>query len=297
MDMPPGERLLTIGEFSRLSRISIRMLRHYDDHGVLRPTRVDPFSGYRSYAPGLLRIARRVRELRDVGVPVAELAACIPLLDDVAAMRAVLERQRVRLGVDAAAVADRIRGVDRLVSDLEERLMSIDIAVRTLPAHTVASLRDTIPSYRDEGLLWQRLMAALPVTGAVPSEAAIGAAVFHDEGYLESGPDVEVWFEVTGPFTSVADAACVQVPEQQIASGMLHGPYEGIDLVFEAIGDWVSRHEYRFAGPMFDLYVVGPNDTPDPAQWLTEVCAPVVVAEAPTEDAAPAARELTGDAR
>ena len=40
-----GERLLSIGEFSRLSQISVRMLRHYDEHGVLHPTRVDPWSG------------------------------------------------------------------------------------------------------------------------------------------------------------------------------------------------------------------------------------------------------------
>ena len=49
MDMPPaGHRLLTIGEFSRLSRLSVRMLRYYDEHGVLRPTHVDDRSGYRS---------------------------------------------------------------------------------------------------------------------------------------------------------------------------------------------------------------------------------------------------------
>ena len=54
---------LTIGEFSSLSRISIRMLRHYDEHGLLRPDSVDPASGYRRYLPGQLADAAQIRRL------------------------------------------------------------------------------------------------------------------------------------------------------------------------------------------------------------------------------------------
>ena len=77
-----GERLLSIGEFSRLSQISIRMLRYYNEHGVLHPTRVDRHSGCRSYSPALLSVARWVRERRDIGLAVHEIAACVPVLDD-----------------------------------------------------------------------------------------------------------------------------------------------------------------------------------------------------------------------
>ena len=83
MGMPStGERLLSIGEFSRLSQISVRRLRYYDEHGVLHPTRVDRHSGCRSYSPALLSVARWVRELRDIGLAVHEIAACVPVLDD-----------------------------------------------------------------------------------------------------------------------------------------------------------------------------------------------------------------------
>lgn len=235
-------------------------------------------SGYRSYAPDLLAIAGRVRRLRDVGLGVAELAAVVPLLDDAAAVRRVLERHPTRLIADSAAVTARIQEVDQLIASLEEPAMSIEITHRVRPARTVASLRDTIPTYADEGLLWQRLMPALFAAGAMPAPAAEAVAVFHDDDYRETDVDVEVQLDVAAPFASTDAVRCVEVPATPIAVGTLHGPYDGIGTVMEAIGAWVSEHGYRFAGPMFDVYLVSPQQDPEPAHWVTDVCVPVAAA-------------------
>ena len=61
------DALMNIGEFSRYSGLSVRMLRYYADHGVLKPSDIDAFSGYRRYASDQLREADRVRMLRDAG--------------------------------------------------------------------------------------------------------------------------------------------------------------------------------------------------------------------------------------
>lgn len=273
----PSDRLLTIGEFSRLAQLSIRMLRHYDEHGVLRPTRVDEVTGYRSYSPELLQVARRLRALRDVGLGVAQLAEVAPF-EDTALLRAVLRVQRDRLVAEAAAASDRLRDVDRLITQLEERTMPTPISQRTLPARTVASVRGVIPSYADEGLLWQRLMAGLPAAGAQIAQQALAVAVFHDEDYAEHDADVEVQLDVSAPFTSSADVQCLRVPAIEIASGMLHGPFDGIGAVMEDLGSWIAEHGRTMAGPMFDIYLVGPQATPDASRWLTEVCVPIAPA-------------------
>lgn len=274
--MPPhGERLLTIGEFSRLSQLSVRMLRYYDEHDVLRPSRVDRHSGYRSYAPTLLYVARWVRELRDIGLGVHEIAACVPVLDDPRAVRAVLERQRTRLIAEAADVVDRIREVDHLVTALEGPVMSVSITHRTNPARVTASVRDTIPTYADEGRLWERLMPALFTAGATLAPDARAIAVFHDEDYKESDCDVEVQLDVAAPFAASGDVRCVEVPAQEVAVAVLNGPYDGIGAVMEAVGRWVPENGYRFAGPMFNVYLVSPHEDPEPSHWVTEVCVPV----------------------
>lgn len=279
MDMPSsGIRLLSIGEFSRLTQLSVRMLRYYDEHDVLRPTRVDRHSGYRSYSPALLSVARWVRELRDVGLGVHEIAACLPLLDDPRAMRGVLERQRARLTADAANALDRLREVDHLITALEEPTMSVTITQRTNPARVTASVRGIIPTYADEALLWQRLMPAMFALGAVPAPDARTVAVFHDDDYKDHDCDVEVQFDVAAPFAASADAdgiRCVEVPPQEVAVGVLHGAYDGIGAVMEAVGHWVPENGYRFAGPMFNTYLVSPHEDPEPSHWVTEVCVPV----------------------
>ena len=59
--------MLKIGIFSKLSRISVRMLRYYDEAGLLAPGEVDPSTGYRYYHERQLMEAGRIRALRGMG--------------------------------------------------------------------------------------------------------------------------------------------------------------------------------------------------------------------------------------
>jgi serine/threonine protein phosphatase PrpC len=70
-------KLLTIGEFARLSRLSPKALRLYDELGLLRPCRVDEWSGYRYYSPSQLDRARLVGWLRRIGMPLAQIGAVV----------------------------------------------------------------------------------------------------------------------------------------------------------------------------------------------------------------------------
>ena len=94
------DRLLRIGTFSTLSRISVRMLRHYQEHGVIVPTWVDPLSGHRFYRPEQLATAQLAVQLRDAGFPVATIAQLLGSTDPsridaaLSAQRVVLAQQR-----------------------------------------------------------------------------------------------------------------------------------------------------------------------------------------------------------
>jgi DNA-binding transcriptional MerR regulator len=275
MDMTrSGARLLTIGEFSRLARISVRMLRHYDDRGLLPPADVDPANGYRRYSTHQLRTVDRIRALRDAGFSVAEMVDLLPLAG-AAQMRTVLEQQRDRLAADADVVRRRIEQVDHLITALEEPIMSIEVTRSTLPARTVAALRGVVPGYADEGLLWQRLMPGVfAAGGALPTVPQVGAT-FHDEEYVDHDPDIEVWTTVSAPFTAQGDVRCVDLPEQDVVSATVTGPYDGVSGAMVALGDWVASHDVALDGPMFNVYLVGPAQEQDPQRWVTQVCLPV----------------------
>jgi DNA-binding transcriptional MerR regulator len=74
-----ADRTMTIGEFSRLTGLTAKALRHYDSIGLLTPARVDPDTGYRGYAEEQLDRAHIIRRLRDLELPLEDIRA---VLDD-----------------------------------------------------------------------------------------------------------------------------------------------------------------------------------------------------------------------
>ena len=81
---------LTIGSLARLSGLTVKALRHYDRVGLLRPVSVDRETGYRRYAPDQLERARKIRRLRELDVPLADIRA---VLDGGTELREVLAKQ------------------------------------------------------------------------------------------------------------------------------------------------------------------------------------------------------------
>lgn len=82
--------MLKIGEFSKLSRVSVRMLRHYDEVGLLAPSEVDPMTGYRYYSERQLITAGRIAALRALGFGLSDTRELLRLYDDRAALDARL---------------------------------------------------------------------------------------------------------------------------------------------------------------------------------------------------------------
>ena len=74
--------MLKIGDFSKLSRVSIRMLRHYDDIGLLKPAEIDDFTGYRYYREDQLFIVARITALKDMGFALADIVRILEVYDD-----------------------------------------------------------------------------------------------------------------------------------------------------------------------------------------------------------------------
>ena len=89
--------MLKIGDFSRLSRMSVRMLRHYDELGLLTPLHTDPASGYRYYSPAQLSRANRICAFRDMGFGLQSIGLLLQQGDDKDAIRAQLYAQRAAL--------------------------------------------------------------------------------------------------------------------------------------------------------------------------------------------------------
>lgn len=272
-----GAGLLRIGLFSRLTAISVRMLRHYQEQHVLEPHTIDPFSGHRFYSPAQLVDAHWIVRLRDAGLPVGEIGEVMANRGDPERLRAIMSAHGERLSVERARLDEMSAAFDRMNAYLQESTMNIDVRQTQLPPMTVAALRRVLPSYGDEGVLWQEIGPLLARSGAAMPDhhEGIGGATFLDPEYRESDVDVEVWLQVAAPFTPVAPLECHEVPAREVVVATLLGSYDGMPEVSAAIGAYLAAHELQ-TGPMFNIYRVSPIQNPDPAAWVTDVCFPIV---------------------
>ena len=89
--------MFSIGEFARHGRVSVRMLRHYDAIGLLRPASVDPASGYRFYPASQLADLNRIIALKDLGFTLRQVQAILEEKVSAAELRGMLKLRRAEI--------------------------------------------------------------------------------------------------------------------------------------------------------------------------------------------------------
>lgn len=274
--MADTSSLIPIGRFSALTRISVRMLRHYDAHGVLVPAHVDPVTGYRSYTPTQAGDAMLVRQLRDVGFGVPAIGALLAARGSATYARA-LEQQRAVLVAERRAAQHRLDLIDRMREAHQKELtMSITIDEHAFEARHVVALRGTIPSYAEEQLLWDRFFPELGKQRIEPS--GVCGSLDLDDEYQEQDVDKEVFFEVGADATAAAPLVIRDLPAQRAARATFTGPYSEIGEACDRLVRWATDrgNTNPGAGGMRYLYLNDVRTTP-PEQLITEIYLPIGV--------------------
>lgn len=274
--MAKTTNLMTIGRFSSLSRLSVRMLRHYDVRGVLVPADIDPFSGYRRYTPHQLADAIDIRNLRDVGFAVSAMGVLLAARGTPAWSRA-LQSQRESLVEEQRAAQGRVTLITRLL-DQGELTMSITVSRTAVPAMTVVALRGTVPTYAHEHQLWERMMPLCAEQSITPVGPC--GVIEHDEEYTERDVDLSIFLPVAPGTRAEAPLEIHELPERDCLVARVQGPYEQIgeahDLINARIAaeDLAVRADGTLASKAFNLYLTTPDEVSED-ELLTEVCEPL----------------------
>lgn len=141
-----------------MSRVSIRMLRHYDEIGLLRPVKIDQYTGYRYYSEEQLPVMARISLLRDVGFGLAAIKEILKCYDNKEELERYLQLRYAELMEASEETARRLRILDTALKRLrKDEEMKYDVILKTLPERHVASVRQNIPQYDEEGMLWHIL--------------------------------------------------------------------------------------------------------------------------------------------
>ncbi len=253
------------------------MLRYYDEIGLLHPANPDPFTGYRYHEEHQLSDAGRIRYLRNMGFSLTEVGAILSLLQSGGSLEPFLMRRKEELLSEEKTVTDRLRLLDTASEWLRKgnSIMNYSVTLKTFPERKVASVRAVLPSYEEEGRLWNILCEETDSMPLVPDEPCLCSVVYHDNEFKEQDVEVEIQKTVRGDYADTEHVKFHTEPAVTVASAVHNGSYDGLDAAMEAVAQWVRDNGYVFSGPAFNIYHVSPYETDDPEKFVTEVCYPV----------------------
>ena len=266
--------MLKIGDFSRLSRVSVRMLRYYDDNDLIKPVKVDEYTGYRYYSESQLLTMGKINALKEMGLGVAAIREILKCDEDPKEMERFFEIQKALLTEEAKKIEKQLGLLETALKRLgKEGKMKYDFVVKELPERYVASVRQILPKYEEEGRLWHILCSETAKLGMVPCGPSM--AVLHDKEYKEANVDVEIQLAVKGEFADTEHVRFKKTESMQVVSTTFKGAYDQFPEAYSEMAMWVSENGYEFCGAMMDIYHVSPNETRNPDEFVTEICCAV----------------------
>src|ERR1700728_3702653 len=217
---------LTVGEFSRMTHLSVKTLRHYHQVGLLEPATVNPDTGYRYYSGEQIPAAQVIRRLRDLEMPVADVKAVLSA-PDAPARNSLIAAHLDRLEAELARTRS---AVDSLRNLLDQPDPASQIVHRSVPSTSAVGIQQVVDR-ADILPWWQGALGELHATG--PSGGLYASEIFqHDRG------EAVVFIPVQGQVRPIGRVAAVCVPAAELAVISHHGSLDDADISYGRLGDY-----------------------------------------------------------
>lgn len=247
--------MIRIGDFSKLSRVSVKALRYYDEMGLLKPVSVDRFTGYRLYEYGQLAVLNRILALKELGFSLEEIGR---LLDDglsLEQMRGMLKLRQTEAREKVREETERLELIESRLRQIEQEncMSKYDVVIKDVEAIKFASVRDVVPTPPEQGPLWVELKDYLEMRQIRPNGVCF--TLYHDEGFKERECDVEVCEPIDGDLTETERVKVHSLPVTTMACTVHNGPFVTIGESYNAIGKWMDANGYRIVGPCREVYL------------------------------------------
>jgi DNA-binding transcriptional MerR regulator len=264
--------MFRIGEFSRLGQVTIDTLRHYDTLGLLKPAKVDPFTGYRYYSAKQLQPLNRILALKELGFSLEEIARILQeeLTDD--QLRGMLKMQLVSAERDMQTVQSRLDRISARLKylDMEEQMPAYEVTLKAVEPLTIASIREVVLEVaqmpeRCEAMFNQiaKWMAANKLSFGPPMTR------YFNEGYTNENIDTECSFIIMNPDTAelappdapiiIQQLTAVPTMAATIATNDFYKQVGGLAPAYNALGRWIEDNQYQIVGPSRELFYGSPH--------------------------------------
>ena len=246
--------MIRIGDFSKLSRVSVKTLRFYDEMGLLKPVEVDRFTGYRYYEFDQLPRLYRILAFKDLGFSLEEIGRLLEENLSTEQMRGMLKLRQVEIRQKVQDEAERLERVERWLGQIEQEnyMSKYDVVIKKIEPIKVASVRGVVPTPPDQRSLWDELMDYLNQQKA----RMIGPpfAIYHDPEHRERDWDIEVCMPIIDELASRNGVKVYDLPASEKTACVVHtGSFATIGEAYDALAKWIDQNGYRIVGPGREL--------------------------------------------
>ena len=260
--------MFKIGDFSRIARVSCRLLRYYDELGLLKPAQLERDSGYRYYSASQLPRLNRILVLKELGLSLEEIARVLDSNLSAAELRGMLTVRRNDAQRALAEEMDRLRHIESRIAqiDAEGELSVDDVIMRSEPAQRLLSTRRIVPSFAAARDLIRELSESVR---PLKSKGVLGrlTAIAHAQEFEVDRIDVEAGFVLQGepPQSPVrlASGEPLSVRElpavERMATCVRIGLPERAHLITAKIGVFLEANGYGLAGPSREVFLQPPR--------------------------------------
>jgi DNA-binding transcriptional MerR regulator len=233
--------VFTVGEFSSLAQVSKRLLRYYDEIGLLKPARIDKFTGYRYYSAEQLPQLNRILALKDLGLSLDQIQRL--LSDNVSTdeMQGMLLLKKTETEQQLQEELQRIRSIESRLHFIRnaEANKPFDVILKQVPAQSILSARTVVDSNEAAMEIFRQIITALPENSAY----GLFVGLWHSDGLDEDNMDVEMGRILKAKsHPSVALSSDLQLivrglpAVETMATFVVKGSTENMHIGYSAIG-------------------------------------------------------------
>jgi DNA-binding transcriptional MerR regulator len=260
--------VLSIGEFSRVTRITVKALRLYHEKGILVPDAVGDSSGYRYYGSGAVERAETVKRLKEMGFSLDEIRDILEACKDDGEIVARVERKLEDVEKSLRQYGEMKKTLALFLQSAEARRLKVvpGVALEDLPDILICGLRFR-GKYEDVGHKIGPLFRA-----CARQAAGRPFSLYYDGEFKEEDADIEICVAVKRK-VAAAGIDCRSLPGGRAATIIHRGPYPTVGRSYQTLFEFCAEKELKTLLPIREEYVKGPGFIfrGNPKNYLTKL--------------------------
>lgn len=271
--------MFTVGEFSQLAQVSKRLLRYYDEIGLLKPMHTDRFTSYRYYSAEQMSHLNRILALKDLGFSLDQIQRIVRENVSTDEIHGMLLLKKAEIEQQVQGELQRIRTIESRLQAIRnaEASRPLNVVLKHTPVQPVLSVRTVVESFEAGLALFGQIMRTLPEK----SIYGLRFCICHSDGFVERDLDVEMGrlleTQSHPPVPLYGDLHLrfrALEAHATMATSVVQGALETIHTGYMEIGTWAEVNGYRLAGIPREITLQAPQEA-DGSDLITEIQFPV----------------------